>query len=532
MPVARSGTGYELRIEQRIVLLYKLSESCSLYVCVTDAPILTASIRFSNVIYSGKADTVSSASPQCPLLLCSPPNMITIMQTQHLSSDKTQSNMSLSLLPAELIEHIASYLVPPAFCSFRLTSSHLYTRTTHIFKNRFFTTQNLSWTCSSLKRLEEISNHTDFGIALQNLIIDATPHYSLSLWKMRRRSADAGHITPVPDDEDGSKLIRRLAHDYEKLQEEADSMAKLLNETRFDIKCLTTVFKRVMNLESIAFKYQGMEERYSKFGRRYCKATQHEMSRPFVSTMSAIAASGVQVKAVILHPQHVHGAVSVGRLESLAPSLRYFNKAFERLDTLQLNLRDWRSLDLGFELERTRAPFVVRFLAACVNVRVLELSCFSNLEEDLFGEMARACHFNKLEMCKLAMFRINRASDLFTLFAPSHGCLVDLSLSNILLADEETTWPQLFGNMAVSTNCFKVLETLELNNLFMQLNENIGRLLFKGELLESTSTHLVSRDWADWRDDIKNGKCRSVVRSSGHAWMIGATVYPFLGFRD
>ena len=349
---------------------------------------------------------------------------------------------------------------------------------------------------------------------------------------MRRRSADAGHMTPIADDEDGSKLIQRLAHDYEKLQEEADGVAKLLNETRFDIKCLTTVFKRVVSLESIAFKYQGMEERYSKFGRRYCEATQHEMSRPFVSTMSAIAASGAQIKSVVLHPRHMHGAVSIGRLESLAPSLQYFDKVFERLGTLQLNLRDWRSPDLGFELERTRAPFVVRFLATCDNVRMLDLSCFSNLEEDLFGEMARACHFDKLERCKLAMFRINRASDLFTLFAPSCSCLVDLSLSDILLADEEATWPQLFSNMAVSTKSFKVLEMLELKNLFMQRNETIGKLLFKGEMLESVSKHWISRDWADWRDDIKGGNCRSVLRSSGSAWMINATVYPFSDFTN
>ncbi|KAF2623865.1 hypothetical protein BU25DRAFT_442338 [Macroventuria anomochaeta] len=431
------------------------------------------------------------------------------------SDTKIQTHMSLSQLPAELIEQITSYLDLSSFRSFRLTTSHYRTQATHIFKHRFFITQHLQWTKASLQRLVDISAHPDVGNALHHLIIDATPKYSLELWKTRRRSADAGHMTPVTDDEDGSKLINRLNGEFEELQEEAEEVAKWFNETRFDVKCLTTVFSRLTNLESITFSYTGMESRFSKFSHRYCSTSQHEMSRPFISTLAALATSGVKVKHIKIHDENRHGAVSIGRLECLAPSLRYFDAALSNLEILQLNLRDWRSPDSGFELERTRAPFVVRFLAKCRNVRSLELSCYSALEEDLFGEMARHCELEKLERCRLDLFRIARAHNLLSFLAPSSTSLVTLELEHVLLADPEVSWADVFACLADSTTCLAGLKKLELNRLFTQrLSSPTTSLIIEGE---------------NWREECKDRGCRYMESEAARMWDAGAVLYPFVG---
>ena len=484
--------------------------------------------------HGGKRD-ISSASPQRAS------HMIHIPKHDHKhdhkqswkqerGSAKTHILMSLSILPAELIEQIASYLDLTTFRILRLTCSRLRSDTVHVFKQRFFATQYLAWTKSSLQRLVDILQHNGLGNALRYLIIDATPFYSLQLWKMRRRSADAGHMTPITDDEDGSKLIQRLDKEFEELQEEANEVAKWFNETRFDIKCLTTVFaklKGARSLESVEFVYEGMEARYSKFTRRYCEASQHEMSRPFVSTMSAIAASGVRVKHITIHPQHSHGSISIGRLESLAHVLLSFTPTLERLETLQLNLRDWRAPDLGFELERTRAPFVIRFLAKCSNVGVLELSCYSDFEEDLFGEMARECVFGRVEVLRLETWRICRAGDLLMFLKPMKK-LRQLRLQHILLADAERTWTDLFTSIAESNTCFEALESLEVKRLFTQRGPRRLKVIFtyiEGKLTSSS----LQVEGLEWRNELRSRGCKYGECESLRMWVVDATLYPFAG---
>lgn len=344
---------------------------------------------------------------------------------------------------------------------------------------------------------------------------------------MRRRSADAGHMTPVTDDEDGSKLVRRLNHEYEELQEEANEVAKRFNETRFDIKCLTTVFKHSNHLENITFAYEGMEPRYSKFGSRYCEVSQHEMSRPFISTLSALAVSGVKAKHIKMYDGKEYGAISIGRLESLAPSLRFFDAAFETLETLQLNLRDWRSPDSGFELEGTRAPFVVRFLAKFRNVRALELSCYSSLEDDLFGEMARMCQFGSLEKCKLDLFRISCAHDLIDFLALSSNSLKELRLEHVLLVDSEKSWADLFTSLADPSNLFPVLKSLHVVRLFTQRASSVVKgVMFQG--WESTTISL-RLEGKDWREELKDHGRNHVEFKATRMWEAGATMYPYMG---
>ncbi|KAF3041267.1 hypothetical protein E8E12_000344 [Didymella heteroderae] len=386
--------------------------------------------------------------------------------------------MSLSTLPTELLEQIASYLDLAAFRSLRLTAHHCHIRTSLFFKHRFFSTQYVSWNKDSLKRLVYVAAHAEFGDALKCLVVDATPYYALELWKMRRRSADAGHLTPITDDEDGSKLVRRLEDEYEVRAQEADSTARWFNETRFDVVCLKKVFARVKSLENLVFAYEGMDMRYSKFAQMYCETTQHEMSRPFVSALHALAASGTPVNCVSTAGIRSHGAVSVGRLESLAPCLRAFDNVFEKLDTLRLKLRDWRSPDTGFELERSRAPFSARFLVKCRNVRVIDLSFYSCFEDDAFGELVRVGRFERLQSVTLEMFRVKQGKNLIEFLEPSKAFLTELRLRHVLLDtnDEKESgrkcWNEVFGEFTDEKRHLQNLRVFHAERLFF--NSRIG----------------------------------------------------------
>lgn len=307
--------------------------------------------------------------------------------------------------------------------------------------------------------------HETLGGALQHLFIDATPYHSISLWEVSKRlSEEQARSTCYPNT--GS---RELNEQYTADRDAAAKAAIFFNESRYDLKCLKAVFAGLKKVESITFEYGGMDKKYAKFGSRYCVSSQHEMSRPFVSTMAAIAATNLHVSTIALNRDKNYGTISIGRLESLAPSLGAFDNAFEKLQTLHLSLRDWRDPDDGFALDDTnRAPFVVRFLAKAKNVKDLDLSCYSKFEYDIFGQMARHCRFDKLKTCKLAMFPINvhNPHDLEDFLAHSSDSLTELCLYHMLLPGRDTCWPTLVADLARSDKVLQKLEVLCLSNLF------------------------------------------------------------------
>lgn len=433
--------------------------------------------------------------------------------------------MPLSSLPTELIESIARYLDLSSFCSLRLTTLLLKQQSLHVFRERFFRRQSVSWTKHDLDRLVEMSNHADFGSSLQHLSVDATPWHSMSLWQLRKRISEADAII---SESDGLFFKSELQEKYIEEEKAAKELAAFFNETRYDHKCLRAVFGKVQNLESIVFKYRGMERKYGKFGRRYCESSQHEMSRPFVSTMAAVAASGVHVKTIAVHPVHHHGAVSIGRLECLSPSLRNFDAVFGNLKTLELNLRDWRYPDEGFELESLRAPFVMRFLAKARNVKDITIGCYSSLQDDLIGEMARYCTFGKLESCKLSHFGLHNASDLAQLLGPSFTTLRRLSLSHMRLMDEAVSWADLVRNLASSEDTFQALRRMHLEKLFTKSG---SRLSLNGGMGQEKLSLVSKDDGPTWRDDAVRAVDLFSEGTWGPAYQLGAVAYPFIDMR-
>jgi hypothetical protein len=429
--------------------------------------------------------------------------------------------MSLVSLPTELIELIVNHGDVSAACSLRLASSVLNQKSLHVFRDRVFRTRSLSWTKHNLAQLVEISAHPFFGRALQHLSINATPRYSISLWQLRKRiSWPAG----VPSDPNNQYDKFRLQMQYTADQKEAHDLAAFFNETRFDQKCLQTVFESTQRLESVRFRYEGMDQKHATFQRRYCESSQHEMSRPFVSTMAAIAASGVQLKAILIDPTHNYGAISIGRLESLAPSLTRFNTAFEALAKLELNLRDWRHPSTGFELESTKAPFVVRFLKKARQVKHLSLSCYSSLDDNLIGDLASKCTFANLETCKLAHFRMNKAEDLAQFLEPSSTTLRSLNLREIVLRDDDSDWGSLLLQLATSEDVWPGLEMMELARLHTQAD---GLVLFGGD--KDPRLRLGTQGLTgSWRADLLAQEHRFSEGAWGTSLDLVATGYPFI----
>jgi hypothetical protein len=427
--------------------------------------------------------------------------------------------MSLSSLPTELVECIAIHLDLSASCSLRLTSSSLRQQLLHVFRDRFFRTRSVSWTKHDLDLLSQVSAHAEFGLALQHLSINATPRHSVLLWQLRKRISESDAISSEPN---GVFFKSDLQEQYIKEEKTAKELATFFNETRYDQKCLRLVFEKVRHLESIVFGYEGMDKEYGKFRAAYCESSQHEMSRPFVSTMAAIAVSGIHVKEISVHPRHHYGAVSVGRLESLAPSLKDFDAVFENLEKLELDLRDWRNPSTGFELEGRRAPFAVRFLAKARNVKDLSLSCYSGLSDDFIGELAHHCTFTKLEICKLSYFRLHDASDLCRLLAPSFLTLKGLTLSHVELDDENRDWMDLLRDLAASDDALQALQWMMLSGMFTKTKS----ILYFDNSGSSTLWVGIKGRTGSWRKELLALTARDI---QGPRWYTSVTTYPFIG---
>lgn len=420
--------------------------------------------------------------------------------------------MALLCLPTELVEHIAEDLDVESFRSFRLASSLLNQQSLHHFKERFFRQRTVLWNAESLRQLVDVISHPNFGDCLQDLVVDATPRFAIRLWELEKGIIDAAAHQDFDRREE-------LTNRYAEVKEKAEEAAKYWNETRFDQTTLTSIFKKMLALQSITFAYDGMDKHHLLFSRRYCENSQNEMSRPFVSTLAALAISRLAVRTIAIDPLKKYGAISIGRLESISPVLARSDDVFLGLEALKLNLRDWRHPEEGFEPPVGRAPFIVRLLSKFKNIRTLELCCFSCLEMDILHEMARHCKYPRLESCILELFTINPADDLFDFLEPAKSSLRSLCLSHVVLKDKSTGWPDVLRRIASDLT----LDRIELKNLFAQLGERIG--------FEGTIQGCIVSEGPELSKEIEKCAERLVSGQWGPAWHLAAVAYPFIGVR-
>ncbi|USP78825.1 hypothetical protein yc1106_06099 [Curvularia clavata] len=456
--------------------------------------------------------------------------------------------MTLISLPNELIEHIASYLDLPSIRSLRLTTSSITRATSHLFRDRFFYQHTLTWTKQSLDTLVEISLHPNYGTALRHLIINATPQHSMHFWRLRKSISEIDDIsTPYGGVKPSAQ--RQLEAEQVLAEQKIKETTTFFNETRYDQKMLKQAFSNLSKLPGgssltrLTFLYNGLSAAYSGGSPLYCQLSQCEMSRPFVSTLAALASSpDIHISDILLSRDAPHGAVSIGRLESLAPSLTAFDKAFASLQHLALNLRDWRRPDGGFTLPTstttTRPPFIVRFLSKATHLRSLELSCFSWLDPDLFTQIARLCVFPDLQSLKLSVLSLSSAQALSNFLMPAMSKdLRCLKIRHVLLVDREVEWDDWLAWLAsIGTGTASTVQGeakdedrtrsgtgithLCIADLFRPMNEVIH---FQGK-----RGLCFGEDWASrLRMTLEDEGVE--VSESRLVWSMGAFAYPFVG---
>ncbi|KAF2871621.1 hypothetical protein BDV95DRAFT_572425 [Massariosphaeria phaeospora] len=418
----------------------------------------------------------------------------------------------LIFLPTELVEEIASYLDIASIRFLRVVHSSLDQKLLRHFKERFFRKLTIRWNLEDLEKLVGVVSHPHLGTALQHLVIDATPHYAMRLWKIRTRIVTRDTVEQNMD-------FRSPHHsEYAEIKERGEEAARFWNETRHDQKTLTTLFGKMHVLQSITFSYDGMDRSHGKFGRRYCETSQNEMSLPFVSTMAAIATSGIVVRQILVHEEKGYGAVSIGRIESLSPLLSKFSAVLQNLTILKLDLRDWRTPDEGFEPPIGRAPFIVRFLSKCTALHALRLSAYSNFEPELFAEIAKHCSYPFLESCELELFEIRALCDLFKFLDPAKTRLRTLSLSCIKSHDVRTKWPDVLRRIALDYT----LSNLTLKNNFDMIGCRIGF----GDIGYESSITLQS---PGLQSALLQYTDQLHLTTFGPPWRNAAVAYPFIG---
>jgi hypothetical protein len=458
--------------------------------------------------------------------------------------------MTLTSLPNELIEHIASYLDLPSTHSLRLTTSLLAKASSHLFKDRFFQQHTLTWTKQSLDTFVQISLHAHYGNAIRHLVIDATPQHSMRLWQLRKKISETAPLS-TPYGAVKSPEQRDLEAQHALAAKTAEETTTFFNETRYDQKMLKRAFENMSSgsLKAITFLYTGLSAAHVKGSRLYCTLSQCEMSRPFVSTMAALASSPhIRLDSIAHHRDLYHGAVSIGRMESLAPLLKAFDHAFTSLKHLALNLRDWRDPGYGFQLPSTsRAPFIVRFLAKARHIRKLELSCYSSWEHNLFVDLATHCQFDCLESCKLAVLNIPHATHLSAFLAPSlHKSLRSICLRHILLLDRDdnndTEWADWMTSLAASQitsdNHIAPASTTTDNEdddnkiVATRITHFCFADLFTGpsEILHIQGRRALCLDGEDWAHQLLRALDQGIeARDWRPQWDMGAFAYPFVG---
>lgn len=244
------------------------------------------------------------------------------------------------------------------------------------------------------------------------------------------------------------------------------------------------------------------------------------MSRPFITTITAVATSSILIHTISTDPVPKYGAISINRLETFSRQLPALGAAFSNLQTLKLNLREWKYPEDGFELSSTaKTSFVVRFLAKCGQVRVLGLSGHSSFEEHLFAEIAKHCKFTNLQACSLELFSISSVTDLSGFLTPAKDTLQNLALRRSVLRDEQATWADVMRRLALYFD----LQSLAITDVFTRLGARM--------VIDETVKSSIILEAPDLAEKLEHHAERLVRGNRGSRWHVASGVFYHLGMR-
>ncbi|KAF2805029.1 uncharacterized protein BDZ99DRAFT_466706 [Mytilinidion resinicola] len=355
-------------------------------------------------------------------------------------------------LPTELVENIAYNLPLPDVKNLRLTCQSIRDQIHHPFKDRFFSRKHINLTSKSLKGLIEVARHPQLGPPLSHLFINATPVFEKQITAIGKKIHDASL--------DAAGLRSLLEIERDLLEKQKPTILESFSNAT-DRKLLSLAFLIIRHLRTITFIYDGFDSMEPEDSMYHMRRCQDEMSRPFMTTMSAIAFSGLTVDEITVSKEHRHGFVTIGKMRFMAWQYSNLRHAFANLRVLKIDLRDWMNPTRGWMPGLEKSPNVARLLSRMPSLRELDLSChvYSSREEDVFEDVGRLVKLPYLEKCTLGLILAKEPS-LMRLLKTSKKTLKHLTLRNAVLVSGK--WTSFLESVAEEL----ALESLVLDNLY------------------------------------------------------------------
>ena len=414
---------------------------------------------------------------------------------------------SLCRLPPELFENILWYLGDNEISWLRLTCKDVRDRTLHRFQRRFIHRQT-DLSTNSLQRLIDISNHEQFGSAVETVTVVAVLYDSAYLHELVKcttpfpESSDnpaeppdrpseltepevaqvkwelsllskleaEQHGPKVQDVRTGHGLGRRPVGRVDVVEEE--------EKTRLSRTMLTIAFCQLGRLKSLILEAAVYKVAAIRLAAYKCTDTEvmwRKTSYVFGEVMIALAESRMKVDRLSIYGGPWGGSVSCDIIHEVVGfwTDQDREKTLDAVKILSLCVSAWKpDEEKDYRARREAAPTVHRhcnlagFLALCPNVEELDLQAYATdcawypWFQDAFESVVEEVRFSSLRSCALGGLHL-REIDLIR-FLQDNRRLGEFKLQNIILT--QGSWHEFIHSCSDRE---VELEMLTLQNLYV-----------------------------------------------------------------
>lgn len=393
---------------------------------------------------------------------------------------------SLCRLPPELFENILEYLGDIEISWLRLTCKNIRDRTFHRFRSRF-TCRQTDLSANSLQRLIDVSNHEQFGSAVETVTVVAVLYDSAYLHELAKCTTpfpeNSGNLTETPDrpreltesevaqvrwelsllsqleaEQHGPK-VQEVRTGYGLGHRPAGRIAVVEQEekTRLSRTMLTIAFCQLGRLKSLILEaavYKVAAVRLAAYKCTDLKVMWKKASYVFHEVMTAIAESGMLVDRLSIYGGPWGCGVSCDIIHEVVGlwTDQDREKTLDAVKTLSLCVSAWRpDNEIDYTAKRKvaltehRHRSLASFLALFPNIEELELQayateCVRPWFQDAFESVAEEVRFSSIRSCALGGLHL-REKDLIRFLQDNHK-LADLNLQSITLV--QGNWHEFF----------------------------------------------------------------------------------------
>ena len=414
---------------------------------------------------------------------------------------------SLCRLPPELFENVLQYLGDNEISWLRLTCKDVRDRTLHRFRGRFINRQT-DLSANSLQRLIDISNHEQFGSAVETVTVVAVLYDSAYLHELVKCT------TPFPESSDDpteppDRPSELTQSEVAQVRWELSLLSKLEAEqhgpkvqdvrtghglgrrpvgrvnvveeeekTRLSRTMLTIAFCQLGRLKSLILEAAVYKVAAIRLAAYKCTDTEvmwRKTSYIFREVMIALAESRMKVDRLSIYGGPWGGSVSCDIIHEVVGfwTDQDREKTLDAVKSLSLCVSAWKpDEENDYRARREAAPTVHRhcnlagFLALCPNVEELELQAYAtdcawyHWFQYAFESVVEEVRFSSLRSCALGGLHL-REIDLIR-FLQDNRRLGEFKLQSITLT--QGSWHEFFHSCS---DRVVELEMLTLQNLYV-----------------------------------------------------------------